>query len=198
MSSRMAKSPAAYLLRASAAVGRIIGLAYVLPHQAEPGRPSRFAWTAGKWLWRALCRLPFYDPRNERQQHETARFDEAKLYFRSFHRPRLGASAGGAGGAKLRLFDLSFLPRWGIKGRGALSWLSAAGAATPAADNRAQRQRDGSLIVQLSPGEALCFLRCRRSVTSRRDDRCVAAGRPRGLLSSAPARQPLLVYGYGQ
>jgi sarcosine oxidase subunit gamma len=66
-----------------------------------------------------------------------------------------GASAAGADGAKLRLFDLSLLPRWGIKGRGALSWLTTAGAATPGGDNRARRQSDGSLVVQLSPVEVL-------------------------------------------
>jgi sarcosine oxidase, subunit gamma len=77
---------------------------------------------------------------------------------RSFVSGRLiGASAPapGAGGANLLLFDLSLLPRWGIKGRGALSWLTAAGAATPSGDNRARRQNDGSLVVQLSPGEVL-------------------------------------------
>lgn len=66
-----------------------------------------------------------------------------------------GAPAAGAGGANLLLFDLSLLPRWGIKGRGTLPWLTTAGAAAPSGDNRAQRQSDGSLVVQLSPSEVL-------------------------------------------
>jgi len=55
----------------------------------------------------------------------------------------------------LRLVDLSVCPRWGVKGRGALAWLSARGAVLPAADNRSARQADGTLAARLSPGEAL-------------------------------------------
>lgn len=56
---------------------------------------------------------------------------------------------------RLRLCDLSLLPRWGVKGRGALAWLGAVAARVPSADNRAERQPDGPLIARLSPGEAL-------------------------------------------
>jgi sarcosine oxidase, subunit gamma len=55
----------------------------------------------------------------------------------------------------LKLVDLSLLPRWGVKGRGALARLAAHGATAPTQDNRAARQSDGSLIARLSPGEAL-------------------------------------------
>ncbi len=55
----------------------------------------------------------------------------------------------------LNLIDLSVLPRWGLKGRGSLVWLEQLGAQMPAADNLAIVQRDGSIVVRLSPGEAL-------------------------------------------
>src|ERR1700674_4814578 len=55
----------------------------------------------------------------------------------------------------LQLVDLSVCPRWGVKGRGALPWLTARGAALPAADNRSVRQADGTLVARVSPGEDL-------------------------------------------
>jgi sarcosine oxidase, subunit gamma len=60
-----------------------------------------------------------------------------------------------ASGPQLKLVDLSVLPRWGMKGRGAFAWLKTQGAITPRGDNRAEPQDDGSLIARLSPGEAL-------------------------------------------
>ena len=56
---------------------------------------------------------------------------------------------------KLKLVDLSVLPRWGIKGRETLAWLKTQGAITPSGDNRSVPQDDGSLIARLSPGETL-------------------------------------------
>jgi sarcosine oxidase subunit gamma len=58
-------------------------------------------------------------------------------------------------GAELKLVDLSVVPRWGLKGRDVSSWLDRQGAAMPRTDNRAELQRDGSLIARLSPGEVL-------------------------------------------
>ena len=55
----------------------------------------------------------------------------------------------------LKLADLSLIPRWGLKGRDAFAWLAGQGAGVPTRDNVAERQRDGSLIARLSPGEAL-------------------------------------------
>jgi sarcosine oxidase subunit gamma len=55
----------------------------------------------------------------------------------------------------LKLVDLSVCLRWGVKGRGALPWLTARGAVLPAADHRSVRQADGTLVARLSPGEAL-------------------------------------------
>src|SRR3954451_18289524 len=55
----------------------------------------------------------------------------------------------------LKLVDLSVFPRWGVKGREAFAWLKTQGAIAPGGNNRAQPQDDGSLIVRLSPGEAL-------------------------------------------
>ena len=57
--------------------------------------------------------------------------------------------------AGLKLVDLSVLPRWGLKGRGVAAWLTRQGMSMPVADNRAERQRDGSLLARLSPAEVL-------------------------------------------
>jgi sarcosine oxidase, subunit gamma len=56
---------------------------------------------------------------------------------------------------KLGLVDLSIIPRWGLKGRDTFAYLKKHGAITPSNDNKAALQRDRSLIVRLSPGEAL-------------------------------------------
>jgi sarcosine oxidase subunit gamma len=57
--------------------------------------------------------------------------------------------------AGVKLVDLSVVPRWGLKGRDVAAWLGRQGAAMLAADNRAERQRDGSVIARLSPAEVL-------------------------------------------
>ena len=76
---------------------------------------------------------------------------------RSFIQRRMPAagSAHITGGTGLKLADLSLRPRWGVKGRDAFAWLAGQGAGVPARENAAERQRDGSLIARLSPGEAL-------------------------------------------
>jgi sarcosine oxidase, subunit gamma len=56
---------------------------------------------------------------------------------------------------KLKLVDLSVLPRWGLKGRGTFAYLEKLGAITPSNDNKTKAQRDRSLIARLSSGEAL-------------------------------------------
>jgi sarcosine oxidase, subunit gamma len=63
--------------------------------------------------------------------------------------------APASGEAKLKLVDLSVLSRWGMKGREALGYLQTQGAVLPTRDNKAERQRDGSLVARLSLGEAL-------------------------------------------
>lgn len=60
------------------------------------------------------------------------------------------AQAGRAG-----LADLSPLPRWGLKGAGALDWLRGRDMAVPEANNRAVRLANGGLVARLSDGEAL-------------------------------------------
>ena len=55
----------------------------------------------------------------------------------------------------LKLVDLSVLPRWGLKGRGIASWLARHGMTMPVADNRAERQQDGSLLARLASAEVL-------------------------------------------
>ena len=67
----------------------------------------------------------------------------------------LTAAARVANVSGLKLANLSLIPRWGVKGRDASGWLTRQGASVPARDNSAERQRDGSLIARLSPGEAL-------------------------------------------
>jgi len=52
----------------SAAVGRVIGLAYVRPHQANTGQVISIRIERGKLVTARIVPLPFYDPANERQQ----------------------------------------------------------------------------------------------------------------------------------
>ena len=48
-------------------VGRPIGLAFVRPDLAEPGTRIEIR-SAGRLLRAAVASVPFYDPKNERQQ----------------------------------------------------------------------------------------------------------------------------------
>jgi sarcosine oxidase subunit alpha len=52
----------------SAAVGHVIGLAYVRPPQAELGRTFSIRVDGGKLIAARVVSLPFYDPGNERQK----------------------------------------------------------------------------------------------------------------------------------
>jgi sarcosine oxidase, subunit alpha len=52
----------------SAAVGHVIGLAYVRPHQAKPGQAITIRVERGKLVTARIVPLPFYDPGNQRQQ----------------------------------------------------------------------------------------------------------------------------------
>jgi sarcosine oxidase subunit alpha len=51
----------------SAALGRAIGLAYVRPHQSEPGQTFSIRVDGGKLVRARVVTLPFYDPGNARQ-----------------------------------------------------------------------------------------------------------------------------------
>jgi sarcosine oxidase subunit alpha len=51
----------------SAAAGGVIGLAYVRPHQAEPGQTFSIRVDGGKLVHARVATLPFYDPGNARQ-----------------------------------------------------------------------------------------------------------------------------------
>jgi sarcosine oxidase subunit alpha len=52
----------------SAAVGGVIGLAYVRPHQANAGQAITIRIETGRTVSARVVPFPFYDPRNERQQ----------------------------------------------------------------------------------------------------------------------------------
>ena len=71
----------------------------------------------------------------------------------------------------LGLADLSPLPRTGFKGPGALAWLAARGPGGIAADNRAYRQPDGSLVARLAPTEVVVLsdLGARASLAAKLD-----------------------------
>ena len=56
---------------------------------------------------------------------------------------------------QLALCDLSGLPRVGVKGAGAVDWLTAKGFVVPANSNSALRQNDGVLLARLAPNEFL-------------------------------------------
>lgn len=76
---------------------------------------------------------------------------------RSFvnRRSALAAHATPTQRLEIALTDLSLLPRWGLKGRNAISWLEQAGAVIPDRNNKTAVQRDGSIVARLSPGEVL-------------------------------------------
>ncbi len=57
--------------------------------------------------------------------------------------------------ARCGLADLSPLPRFGMKGRGAPAWLAGQGVAVPESPNTATRQADGGLAARLSGTEVL-------------------------------------------
>src|SRR6516165_6067129 len=81
---------------------------------------------------------------------------EANVSFVPFDDAGFGQTSDPASlSAGLKLVDLSVLPRWGLKGRGISSWLGRHGMTIPSADNRAERQQDGSLLARLSPAEVL-------------------------------------------
>ena len=52
----------------SAAVGRVIGLAYVRPHQAAVDSIFTIRVDGGQLVTARVVPLPFYDPGNERQR----------------------------------------------------------------------------------------------------------------------------------
>lgn len=64
-------------------------------------------------------------------------------------------AAEAAMASQLGLADLSVVARCGFKGAGAADWLARQGRRLPEESNRALRQEDASLVVRLSPGEAL-------------------------------------------
>jgi sarcosine oxidase, subunit gamma len=93
----------------------------------------------------------------------------------------------------LTLADLSVLPRWGVKGREAFAYLEKHRAVVPADNNRAERQADGSLVVRLSPGEALVLpsFESGRSIVAE----AMEALRPEGLGACYPVpRQDTLCW----
>jgi sarcosine oxidase subunit gamma len=84
------------------------------------------------------------------------RVAEANVSFVPFEDTGFGQTSDPTSlSAGLKLVDLSVLPRWGLKGRGVSSWLGRHGMTMPTADNRAERQQDGSLLARLSPAEIL-------------------------------------------
>jgi sarcosine oxidase subunit gamma len=84
------------------------------------------------------------------------RVEEANVSFVPLDDAAFGETSDPARlAAGLKLVDLSVLPRWGLKGRGIAAWLARNGMTMPLADNRAERQPDGSLVARLAPAELL-------------------------------------------
>ena len=52
----------------SAALKRVIGLAYVRPQKSQPGQTFSIRVDGGKLVTAQVASLPFYDPANERQK----------------------------------------------------------------------------------------------------------------------------------
>ena len=53
----------------SPALGKVIGLAYVAPDQAEPGKSFDIKIDGGRLIEAKVVKpIPFYDPENKRQE----------------------------------------------------------------------------------------------------------------------------------
>jgi len=65
---------------------------------------------------------------------------------------QLGHSAA-AGSSETRLFDLSLMPRFGLRGEGAADWLRQNGYLSPEHINRAQPSADGACVARLGKTE---------------------------------------------
>ncbi len=52
----------------SPTLGRVIGLAYVEPHQAAPGSKFEIKVDNGRRVWAQVAERPFYDPEGLRQR----------------------------------------------------------------------------------------------------------------------------------
>ena len=175
----------------SAAVGRVIGLAYVRPHQAAVGSIFTIRVDGGQLVTARVVAVAVLRSR----QRTAAGMNASSDQRRSFIQRRMPAARRRSPARTgLKLADLSLVPRWGMKGRDAFAWLGRQGASVPARDNAAERQRDGSLIARLSPGEALVLAPLPDGQAALQAPiEATAAGGPRRLLSGAALGQPLLV-----
>lgn len=79
---------------------------------------------------------------------------DADTYSRSFVEDRLAELAFGTAIGKLALADFSLLPRFGVKGAGALPWLRGQELSVPKENNQATKSA-GTLVARLSPNEVL-------------------------------------------
>ena len=64
-----------------------------------------------------------------------------------------GVELSGGGAGPVGLVDLSTCDRIGVKGRGAVAWLSAAGVGLPSQPNRLLERPDGLTVARLSDSE---------------------------------------------
>lgn len=103
------------------------------------------------------------------------------------------------GFADLALCDLSMLPKWGIKGRGAAAWLESADVSVPPGSFETAALADGGLVVRYPGDEFLLEGGVRDRVVSSLAKRAIATGdvfsyeRQDGtiLLTGARAREVL-------
>lgn len=138
----------------SASRGQVIGLAYVKPTQKEPGTAFKIRLSDGALVEATVSPIPFYDPENERQnpaealrsesrprdQETTSRQSplesavaDAKPVWDTCHGMRvpMAFSTDLETLEELSLCDLSALPKIGVKGPGAASFLQEQGLVLP-------------------------------------------------------------------
>lgn len=95
----------------------------------------------------------------QRRSFVAARLIETGAAFEEVDGAAVAAGFGGGEAAeqavaeRCGLADLSPLPRFGIKGRGAPEWLGAQGVDLPKEPNRAVRQKGGEVVARLSSTE---------------------------------------------
>lgn len=139
----------------SATLGQPIGLAYVAPHQSEPGSEFQIRVEGGKMVTAKVVELPFYDRNNARQRVAASawRSRERRPVASEVPRVRHQASGGGGGSDALSITDLSHLDRVVLKGPAAAEVLVQHGIDVPGDLYEHHTLADDGLIVRTGTAE---------------------------------------------
>ena len=107
----------------SATLGQPIGMAYVAPHQSEPGSEFQIRVEGGKMVTAKVVELPFYDRNNARQRAAGWSRRAGDGWVSAIEAPGVRHQASGADSDELSITDLSHLDRVVLKGPAAAELL---------------------------------------------------------------------------